>query len=58
VFHVTQLKKGMPMPENEVITDANAWIVPDFLLIEHPLRVLDRKERKTGIQTVKMYKIQ
>jgi hypothetical protein len=24
VFHVTQLKKGMPVPENEVITEANA----------------------------------
>jgi hypothetical protein len=47
VFHVTQLKKGMPVPENEVITEANAWSEPDFSLIEHPLRVLDRKERKT-----------
>jgi hypothetical protein len=58
VFHVTQLKKGMPVPENEVITEANAWIEPDFSLIEHPLRVLDRKERKTRRQAVRMYKIQ
>jgi hypothetical protein len=58
VFHVTQLKKGMSVPENEVITKANAWIEPDFSLIEHPLRVLDRKERKTRRQTVIMYKIQ
>jgi hypothetical protein len=28
------------------------------LLIEHPMRVLDRKERKTWRQTVRMYKIQ
>jgi hypothetical protein len=41
VFHVTQLKKGMSVPESEVITGANAWIEPDFSLIEHPLRVLD-----------------
>jgi hypothetical protein len=47
VFHVTQLKKGMPVPENEVIIEANAWIEPDFSLIEHPPRVLDPKERKT-----------
>jgi hypothetical protein len=46
VFHVTQLKKGMLVLENEVITEANAWIEPDFSLIEHPLRVLDQKERK------------
>jgi hypothetical protein len=58
VLHVTQLKKGMPVPENEVITEANAWIEPDFSLIEHPLRVLDQKERKTQRQTVRMYKIQ
>jgi hypothetical protein len=58
VFHVTQLKKGMPVPEIEVITEANAWIESDFSLIEHPLRVLDRKERKTRRQTVRMYKIQ
>jgi hypothetical protein len=57
VFHVTKLK-GMPVPENEVITEANAWIEPDFSLIEHLLRVLDRMERKTQRQTVRMYKIQ
>jgi hypothetical protein len=58
VFHLTQLKKRMFVPENEVITEANAWIEPDFLLIEYPLRVLDLKERKTRRQTVRMYKIQ
>jgi hypothetical protein len=58
VFHVTQLRKGMPVPENEVITEANSWIELDFSLIEHPLRVLDQKERKTRRQTIRMYKIQ
>jgi hypothetical protein len=58
VFHVTQLKKGMLVPENEVITEANAWIEPDFSLIEHPLRVLYRKEPKTRRQAIRMYKIQ
>jgi hypothetical protein len=57
VFHVTQLKKGMLVPENEVITEANAWIELDLSLIEHPLRVLDQKERKTRRQTIIMYKI-
>jgi hypothetical protein len=58
VFHVTQLKKGMPVPENEIISEANAWIEPNFSLIEHPLKVLHQKERKTRRQTVRMYKIQ
>jgi hypothetical protein len=40
VFHVTQLT--MLVPENVVITEANAWSEPNFSLIEHPLRVLDR----------------
>jgi hypothetical protein len=58
VFHVTQLKMGMPVLENEVITEANAWIEPDFSLSEHPLKVLDQKERMTRRQTIRMYKIQ
>jgi hypothetical protein len=58
VFHVTQLKKGVKVPETEVITEANAWIEPDFSVVEHPLRVLDQKERQTRRHTVKMYKIQ
>jgi hypothetical protein len=58
VFRVTQLKKGVKVPETEVITEANAWIESDFLVVEHPLRVLDQKERKTRRHTVKMYKIQ
>jgi hypothetical protein len=52
------LKKGLPVPENEIIAEANAWIEPDFSLVEHPLKVLDQKERKTRRQTVRMYKIQ
>jgi hypothetical protein len=58
VFHVIQLKKGVPVPENEAITEANAWIDPDFSLIKNTMRVLDRKERKTQRQTGRMYKIQ
>jgi hypothetical protein len=57
VVHVTQLKKGMPVPEIGVIMEANAW-KPDFSLIEHPMRVLDQKEKKTKRHTVRMYKIQ
>jgi hypothetical protein len=54
---MSQLKKGMPVPEREVITEANAWIESDFSLIKHPMRVLDRKKRKTRRQIVRMYKI-
>jgi hypothetical protein len=47
----------MPVPENEVIIEANAQIELDFSLVEHPLIVLAQKERNTRRQTVKMYKI-
>jgi hypothetical protein len=57
VFHVTQLKTGVKVPETEVITEANAWIEPNLSVVEHPLRVLDQKERQTRRHTVKMYKI-
>jgi hypothetical protein len=41
-----------------VIEEANAWIEPDLCVVEHPLRILDVKERKTRRQSVNMYKIQ
>jgi hypothetical protein len=41
VFHVTQLKKGVLVPETDIITEANAWIESDLSLIKHPVRVLD-----------------
>jgi hypothetical protein len=58
VFHVSQLRTCVHEPETETVEGANAWIEPDLSLVEHPMRVLDRKERKTRRQTVKMYKIQ
>ena len=58
VFHVSLLRRCVRTPETEIITEANAWIEPDLSLVEHPLRVLDQKERKTRRHTVKMYKIQ
>jgi hypothetical protein len=58
VFHVSQLRKCAHEPAREVIKEANAWIEPDLSVVEHPLRILDVKERKTQRQSVKMYKIQ
>jgi hypothetical protein len=58
VFHVSQLRRCAHEPAREVIEEANAWIEPDLSIVEHPLRILDVKERKTRRQSVKMYKIQ
>jgi hypothetical protein len=55
---IKNLGRHMPVPETEVITEAIVWIEPYYSLIEHPMRVLDQKERKTRRHIVKMYKIQ
>jgi hypothetical protein len=58
VFHVSQLRRCAHEPAREVIEEANAWIESDLSVVEHPLRILDVKERKTRRQSAKMYKIQ
>jgi hypothetical protein len=50
------LRKCAHEPAREVIEEANAWIEPDLSVVEHPLRVLDAKERKTRKQSVKIIK--
>jgi hypothetical protein len=40
-----------------VIDEANAWIQPDLSLVEHLMRILDTKERKTRRKSVTMYKV-
>jgi hypothetical protein len=57
VFHVSQLRKCAHEPEMRVIDEANAWIQPNLSLVEHPMRILDTKERKTGRKSVTMYKV-
>jgi hypothetical protein len=58
VFHVSQLRKCANELARDVIEEVNAWIEPNLSVVEHPLRILDVKERKTRRQSVKMYKIQ
>jgi hypothetical protein len=57
VFHVSQLRKCAHEPEMRVINEANAWIQPDHSLVEHPMRILDTKKRKTRRKSMTMYKI-
>jgi hypothetical protein len=58
VFHISQLKKCEQKPEAQIIEETNAEIEPDLSLAEHPMRILDQKERQTMRQRVKLYKIQ
>jgi hypothetical protein len=54
---VSQLKKCLRVPDRtvEVIDVA---LEPDLTYLEHPVRVLDQKDRITRRRTLKFYKIQ
>jgi hypothetical protein len=57
VFHVSQLKKCLRVPDRTVeVTDV--VLEPDLTYSEHPIRVLDQKDRITRRKTLKFYKIQ
>ena len=57
VFHISQLKKCVRVP-TEIIEQQDIFVEPDLSYVEHPLKVLDQKERGTRRKVVKMYKIQ
>jgi hypothetical protein len=57
VFHVSQLKKCISVP-TEIIDAPSIDIEPDLSYKEHPIRILDTKERSTRKATIKMFKIQ
>jgi hypothetical protein len=57
VFHVSQLKKCLRVPDRTIeVTDV--VLEPDLTYFEHPIRVLDQKDRVTRRKTLKFYKIQ
>jgi hypothetical protein len=57
VFHVSQLKKCLRVPDRTVeVTDVA--LEPDLTNSEHPIRVLDQKDRITRRRTLKFYKLQ
>jgi hypothetical protein len=57
IFHVSQLRKCVNIA-TEIIDSQAIEIEPDLTYTEHPLRVLDTKERSTRRETIRMYKIQ
>jgi hypothetical protein len=57
VFHVSQLKKCLWVLDRTIeVTDVA--LEPDLTYSEHPIRVLDQKDRITRRRTLKFYKIQ
>jgi len=57
IFHVSQLKKCIRVA-TEVVEQQQISLEPDLSYIEHPLKVLDKKERGTRWKAIPMYKIQ
>jgi hypothetical protein len=57
VFHVSQLKKCLRVPDRTIeVTDVILEL--DLTYSEHPIRVLDQKDRVTRRRTLKFYTIQ
>jgi hypothetical protein len=57
VFHVSQLKKCLRIPDR-TIDVVDVTLEPDLTYSEHPIRVLDQKDRITRKRTLKFYKVQ
>jgi hypothetical protein len=57
IFHVSQLWKCVKVP-TEIIDPQTIEIEADLTYTEHPIRVLDTKERSTRRETIRMFKIQ
>jgi hypothetical protein len=57
VFHVSQLKKCLRVPDR-TIEVMDVTLEPDLTYSEHPIRVLDQKDRITRRRVLKFYKIQ
>jgi hypothetical protein len=57
VFHESQLRKCVRLP-TEVLSEPKLEIEIDLSYQEHPVKVLNQKERSTRAKTIQMYKIQ
>ena len=57
MFHVSQLRKCVRVP-TEIIEEQEVLVEPNLSYDEHPIKILDQKERSTRRKVVKMYKIQ
>ena len=56
MFHVSQLKKCLRAPE-EAVEIEELPLQPDLTYVEHPIKILDEKERVTRNRVIKFYKV-
>jgi hypothetical protein len=57
VFHVSQLKKCLRIPDR-TLDVVDVTLEPDLTYSEHPIRILDQKDKVTRKSTLKFYKVQ
>ena len=57
VFHVSHLRKCVRLP-TEVLPEPELEIEPHLSDQEHPINVLDQKERTMRARSIRMYKVQ
>jgi hypothetical protein len=57
VFHVSHLKKCLQIPDRTMDV-VDVTLEPDLTYSEHPIRVLDQKDRSTRKRTLKFFKVQ
>jgi hypothetical protein len=57
IFHVLQLKKCLKAPVDVVLPEVTP-LEADLSYPEHPIKVLDQKDRVTRRKTIKFFKIQ
>ncbi|WVZ76829.1 hypothetical protein U9M48_024758 [Paspalum notatum var. saurae] len=57
VFHVSQLKKCLRVPE-EAVDTSQIEIEPDLTYEERPIKILDQKQRATRRKAINFYKVQ
>ncbi|WVZ63802.1 hypothetical protein U9M48_013407 [Paspalum notatum var. saurae] len=57
VFHVSQLKKCLRVPE-EVVDTSQIRIQPDLTYEEHSTKILDQKQRSTRRRPINFFKVQ
>ena len=57
IFHVSQLKKCLRIP-TEAIDSDSIQLESDLTYPEHPIKIIDRKDRITRRTTNRFYKVQ
>ena len=57
IFHVSQLKKCLRVP-TEAIDSDSIQLESDLTYPEHPIKIIDRKDRVTRRTTNRFYKVQ